>query len=224
MNQMDKNTVPATNQLKQDKSTYYINGDGKGKRFLIVGNSITLHGVKEDIGWYGNYGMAASCMEKDYVHVLADKINKIAQDSAFCIKQGSVWEVNHAKDYNLDESFAVARDFNADVIIVRLVENCSPNEPDTLLFRDNYKKFVEYLKGEGNPQIILTSGFWKHPCDKDIKAVADECGYDFVPLGELGEDEAMKAIGLFEHSGVANHPGDKGMEEIARMIFEKIAF
>ena len=44
------------------------------RRILFLGNSITLHGPKPDIGWTGNWGMAASSEDKDYVHLVTSAL------------------------------------------------------------------------------------------------------------------------------------------------------
>lgn len=65
MKQIEKNTVKAENRLNT-----FINHSGKGKRIMFVGNSITKHAAKEEIGWFGDWGMAASKEENDYVHIV----------------------------------------------------------------------------------------------------------------------------------------------------------
>lgn len=48
-------------------------------------------------------------------------------------------------------------------------------------------------------------------------------GYPFVALSDLfANDKTNAAIGLFENEGVANHPSDKGMRNIAARILETL--
>ena len=87
---------------------------------------------------------------------------------------------------------------------------------------EEYQKLIEFLSQNQKAKIVVTTGFWRHKGDDAIRQVAKKQGYPLVELGDLGEMDEMKAIGLFEHEGVTNHPGDLGMEKIAERIFEKL--
>ena len=218
--QMEKNTVRATEQLKQTGPVRFFNSEGKGKRVMFVGNSITLHGKKEDIGWHGEWGMAASSKEKDYVHLLMSATREKSPDCSFCICQVAEWERQYKNGKSVYHLFENARDFNADIIVMRFVENCPQKEFDKEIFKTETVNLLKHLNPSDAAKIILTTGFWHQPADDSIAELAKELGLPLVKLGDLGEKDEMKAIGLFEHSGVANHPGDLGMKNIADRIFE----
>lgn len=215
-----KNTVKAEGQVPKSKMIRFYNENGKGKRIMFIGNSITLHGVKPDIGWNVEWGMAASAQENDYVHIIMEKVNDVADDCAFCVAQASELERNYEDGEAIFPIFEDARNFNADIFIFRIIENCFVDKFKKEAFKEEIKKFFKYLKPDGEAEIIFTTGFWKHPGDEAIKELAEETEKPLVILGDLGEQDEMKAIGLFEHSGVAGHPGDLGMKNIAERIFE----
>ncbi|MBO7170397.1 MAG: hypothetical protein J6W28_04380 [Clostridia bacterium] len=48
---MDENTVDAKGQLKKSSCVRFHHVGGKGLRVMFVGNSITLHGIRPEIGW-----------------------------------------------------------------------------------------------------------------------------------------------------------------------------
>ena len=222
MNQIEKNDVPAAAQLRENSSVIFFNREGGGPRIMFVGNSITLHGEKPEIGWYGNHGMAASAPERDYAHLLMAKCTARWPDAVFCIAQVAEWERQYMVGFEVLPQYAQARGFGADIIIMRCIENCHNRTLDPAALKREYSKLVDFLQIKKTAKVILTTGFWKHNGDSVIREIGKERGYPVVELGDLGELDEMKAIGLFEHKGVANHPGDKGMQAIAERIWEVI--
>ena len=220
--QLEKNTVDSKNQLKESNVVRFFNLAADGLKVMFVGNSITLHGILPSIGWHGEWGMAASKEENDYVHLLMNKISEKQENSSFCICQVASWESNYKEGKEKYSLYESARAFDADIIVMRFVENCPGKDFDKEIFKKEMADLLDYLNPTGKAKFVMTTGFWHHPGDEAIIAYANEKGFPIALLGDLGEDDNMMAKGLFEHSGVAMHPGDLGMKNIADRIFEKL--
>jgi len=219
MMQIEKNTVDAKNQLQKNNLVTFENKKGNGKRIMFVGNSITRHGKCSSIGWNNDWGMAASAKEKDYVHILIERFKKDYNDAAFCICQIAEWEREYKNGESLLGLFEEARKFHADIIILRLVENCPREDFEPETFKTELDKLISYLNPSGKAKLFMTTSFWKHTATPTLLKFAKERNIPIAELEDLGEDDSMKAIGLFNHEGVANHPGDKGMQVIADRIY-----
>ena len=222
MSQIDKNTVKADNQLGNMSKITYDSPNGTGKRILFVGNSITRHAPKPQIGWHNDWGMAATCKDNDYVHVVQKYVLEKEPDATFCACQVADWEKNYTNGQSELDKFIDARNFDADIIVMRLIENCNPRTFEKEVFYSEYKKLLDYLNINNRAKIIVTSSFWKHPGDDILKHIAGEIFADYIYLGDLGDDSKMRADGLFEHKGVSIHPGDEGMKQIAIRIYDKL--
>jgi hypothetical protein len=220
--QMSKNTVSAEGQLKESDCVRFKNPKGIGKRVMFVGNSITLHGIRPEVGWYNVWGMAASSKEKDYVHILESDITKLDKDAAFCVCQVADWECNYKNNPRDFSKYDEARKFSADIIVLRFIENVKKADYDADIFKREFMALAEYLNGTKKAKFIVTTGFWRHPADEDLKELAKALNAPCVDLSDLGDNDKMKAIGLFEHRGVANHPGDAGMKAISERLMNEI--
>lgn len=211
------NDVPAVGQLKGSDCISFETTENADIKLLFLGNSITRHGKAENLGWCGDWGMAASSKENDYVHKLISKFCQKGIKVSVCIANLSNWERTRNMDL-LFTKYSSALRFNADYVIVRLGENACP---------DKYLSEFELCYGEltdlfsrNGAKIVLTDLFWEYePFDNFVAELAKARGYAFAEIHDLGNDDEMKAIGKFSHNGVAVHPGDKGMAEIAERIF-----
>lgn len=211
------NDVPAVGQLKGSDCISFETTENADIKLLFLGNSITRHGKAENLGWCGDWGMAASSKENDYVHKLISKFCQKGVKVSVCIANLSDWERTRNMDLLFTKYLSALR-FNADYVIVRLGENACP---------DKYLSEFELCYGEltdlfsrNGAKIVLTDLFWEYePFDNFVAELAKARGYAFAEIHDLGNDDEMKAIGKFSHNGVAVHPGDKGMAEIAERIF-----
>ena len=216
-----KNDVPAVGQLNENDCVSFSLSDDADLKILFLGNSITRHGRAEELGWYGDWGMAASRKEADYVHRLVHCLEEDGKKVSCCVANLSEWE--RTCDTSLLETrYAQAKKFGADIVIVRLGENAQLIER-LQSFQTCYRDMVNFFSEDG-ARIVLTDLFWEYePFDRFVKELAEEKGYAFVQLHDLGALDEMKAVGEFRHQGVAAHPGDKGMAQIAERIYRTIS-
>ena len=193
-------------------------------KVLFLGNSITLHPPKPDIGWTGNWGMAASTEEKDYVHLLTADIAKAAgAQPRTMVKNIADFERGY-EAFDVAAGLKAELEFGADIVVVAIGENAAEPATDDARakFAAGFARLLAALKQHGQPAIFVRSSFWPNAVKDDLmrKAAAD-AGAAFVDIAALGRDEsnAASAERKIEHAGVAGHPGDKGMRAIADAIF-----
>lgn len=222
MNSIEKNTVSAENQINIKFRVQFIGSDVPDKKVLILGNSITYHGEKADIGWGGNWGMAASRAENDYIHLLFEQSKRICPKVQFCVAQISSLEADFCNS-ELIKEYELIKDYKPDIVVLRFGENIKPEKYDLAKLEQSYDYFVKNYLVSGKAHLVFTTCFWKHGfIDEMIRKYCGIFGGDLIELGDLGDDDSMKAIGKFEHHGVANHPGDLGMKNIADRIYAVI--
>jgi hypothetical protein len=207
-------------QVKEDIKVVPI----QFKNILILGNSITKHAPRPQVGWYGNWGMAASVQSKDFSHIIGTALK--AQVTPVNI---SDFEMSHTVFdlKNLEKYFVQT----PDLIIIKLGENVL----QTTDFDKSFTKFISFIKDKApHAKIVIAGTFWQNdPVNKVLVAESQSRKIPFVKLQQLdtqvnksfiGED-VFSADGLkykISDQGVANHPGDAGMKNIADLILAKV--
>lgn len=187
-------------------------------RILAIGNSITWHPPSAEIGWSGNWGMAASSANKDYFSLLEDLVRSkkpdavLLRDNVFPFERGF-----ESFDFTFYDHL---KDFEPDILIVRFGENIDSESIEGNNLAKSIRDFVDFLAAGREMQVVVTTTFWPNEIvNQQLILSAESNKWELVRLSDLGSLEENMAIGLFSHEGVARHPGDLGMERIAGRIF-----
>ncbi len=196
-------------------------------KVLFLGNSITFHGAKPEIGWTGEWGMAASAEHLDYVHLLAADIAKEAKANPRIMARNIADFERGYATYNIPEELEKELAFQPDLIIVAIGENVpelvSPEAKES--YAESFRRLLNSLKMQGHPAIFVRGTYWPMAAkDEIMRTVSTEVGATFVDIHELGgnSENAASSERQFEHAGVAAHPGDRGMRAIADKLFIEI--
>ncbi|TDO24887.1 SGNH/GDSL hydrolase family protein [Pedobacter duraquae] len=191
------------------------------KKVLILGNSMTIHAPNAEIGWYGNWGMAASSKDKDYVHVLEARLGMPVIPVNI-----SAWEGNH-KTFDLStlDSYLNQNPF---VVVIRLGENVQ----DLSGLNTSLYQMIDYIQVKlPKSKILITGTFWNNiPVNIVLAQVAKQHNIPFVKLSQLDITENVSFLGAtvmsvdgtpykITNQAVAGHPGDLGMERMANEIY-----
>lgn len=189
---------------------------------LILGNSITRHSPAPQIGWYGDWGMAASSIEKDFVHILIRNFKTQNPDARINFKNISDFERGYWNyDYSKLDSL---KNLKPDLIILRIGENVQDVDMDSYDFKTSYISLIDYFKeNNASAKVICVSSFYeKERVETLINNASKEKKLPFISLSYLSNDLTNTAAGVFSDPGVASHPSDKGMELIASRIWAEI--
>lgn len=220
--EVKQNTVSAKGQVPSSSLLQIYDVKDAKIRILFVGNSITYHAPKPEIGWFGSWGMAATCEKNDYVHQVVNMLETQYGKVGYGVAQLAQWELSFDENNKWKDNYCGIESFDADVAVIRMGENI----PGTKLQLANMMSCIEDMIaffGKECNQVIVTDCFWKREkLDNLLEKICEEKGYTFCQLSDLYENREAMALEQFEHQGVALHPSDYGMELIAKRIVELI--
>lgn len=217
MDKFQENIIPA---LNQNKVSVFEKEGKNGVKILFVGNSITRHYPKPEVGWLNDCGMAASSIEKDYVHLLMDKVYTLDKNASFQIAQVAEYECKFLQQLpNELLKWQKAADYKADIIIMFFGANVPKEYEKTLnpavTFEEAYEKLRNFFVGKSNAVVLHSQGFYIRPkIEEEKKKVSNKYGDKYISLEHIIHRE--------DTHGMFNHPSDIGMKEIADTFWEHI--
>ena len=192
-------------------------------KVLFLGNSMTRHGPAAKIGWTNDWGMAASAREKDYAHLVARGIEaKTGRKVEIRLRNIASFERNLA-GFDMAGQFAEDRAWGADYTVTVIGGNSPvPKTPEEkALYKAKMLELNRMFAPKNGGDMVVCGLFHPSMTKEQLqREAAAEAGLKYVRFWDLGICKDCQAIGKFWHSGVAGHPGDKGMALMAERILD----
>jgi len=211
--------------------------DGKKIRILFIGNSVTFH-EKSKGTWYGNWGMAATKKGKDYVHQTCKLLKAKKQVKVKYKIWNSVYFERMSNRGAMYRMLKKKLKFKPDVVVLQITENIMKGSNGHWV--KEIKKLVKLIrKSSKGVKIVMLGTFgpfsaWSWKNGNTVKrAVCSAMDIPFIDVSDIvsnaayknnyskvrGDDGKWHSVTV---KGVAIHPNDRGMREIAERIVAKL--
>ena len=219
-------------KLKKETSKEQITWKENSYKYFAIGNSICMHGGA-DYWPVKTRGMAASKDEKDYVHLITNHLKTKYDNVDTKAINFATWEVtftDRAQTICMIEPYLNSE---IDLITVQLGENAS----ELTNWQTDFEYLIKYIKEKCPKSKILVIGdFWEYKNRDELKEqAAKNTNVSFVSLKHIKDNKkymaGLNSVIYYEndtkehvikHKGVAIHPGDLGMQEIANVVIKEI--
>ena len=195
--------------------------------YLAIGNSITRHQMSDY--WWGDWGMAASTEDKDYFHLVKQKLKEKHGKVTARAYNFYAWEpqgTDRAEALTLLENY-LSEDLN--YVSIQLGENVS----DTATFEADFDEMIRFIQARApKAMIVIIGNFWTNNTVDELKMrVAIKYSLPCIDLAEIRDNPAYQcgmgttvydASGFphqIAHEGAAKHPNDAAMAYIADKVF-----
>lgn len=202
-------------------------------KYLAIGNSITVHPIRPF--WWGNWGMAATSPDKDYVHIISSFIEQhtgsVSTSSIYYVdwEHASSGAGRNAMLSQLDGLLSP----DLDLVTIQLGENIS----DTTYMQQDFQNLMSYVWSKApNARIIMIGQFWQNGVIDSAKiAASNYYGVSYVNLSAIWGPEYRVGVGTtvwgadgFPHvisdDAVGQHPNDAAMSYIANEVNRLLVF
>ncbi len=206
--------------IQAGEATAVSIGDMPADKILFLGNSITYHPPKPEIGWTGDWGMDASSRENDYAHLVASYVTALNGGTAPDVTAVNIFNYGGFEQkyatYDAETELYDLYNWEPDIVVFELGDN-STASLTTQAARDAFAAgmadVLSVFKNRNQPEMFVVSTFWPSTItDGILRQACSDAGGAFVDISMLYQNSANRG-------GWGGHPSDAGMAAIAGRVW-----
>lgn len=186
------------------------------REILIVGNELTKCAPVTEMGWSGNWGMAASSETNDFALRLIALIRNKMPQAVLRLDNIMYEDTMTGWDHLIPNKAAV--------IIIQIGDNWRGGVP-AAEYGEAYRQMLEELRDGDKTKLLICLGPWHNKAiEPVIAAAAKAAGACYISLAPIAKISANRADagGAKLNPETALYPGDTGMRAIAETIWLRI--